>query len=95
MTNAFLLVLTFLAIDVAISHVALRSDRFDKLIDDVPLILIEDGTILRDRMKKARVKESDILQSARMQEGIEKLDDIKYAILERSGGISVVPQQAK
>jgi uncharacterized membrane protein YcaP (DUF421 family) len=94
MTNAFLIVLTLLGLDVAISLLKQRSPTFEKLIDDVPLVLVEDGRPLKDRMDKARVDESDILSSARELQGLERMDQIKYAVLERSGGISIIPKQA-
>jgi uncharacterized membrane protein YcaP (DUF421 family) len=44
-------------------------------------------------MNKVRVDEEDVLAAARMTQGLERMADIKYAVLERSGGISVVPFQ--
>ncbi|HZD58118.1 MAG TPA: YetF domain-containing protein [Anaerolineales bacterium] len=44
-------------------------------------------------MQKERLEEDDILTSARQTHGIERLDQIKYAVLERSGGISIIPKQ--
>jgi hypothetical protein len=44
-------------------------------------------------MRKARVTEDDILAMARELEGLERLDQIKFAVLERSGGITVVPKR--
>ncbi len=94
MTNAFLVILTLLALNVGFSLLKQRSEFVDRLVDDVPVLIVENGRLLRDRMDKARVDEKDILQAARQQEGLERLDQIKYAVLERSGGISVVPKQA-
>jgi uncharacterized membrane protein YcaP (DUF421 family) len=94
MTNAFLVVGTLLAIDIGLSLVKGKSGAVEKLIDDVPLVLVEDGRPLQERMDKARVDESDILASARQSQGLERLDQIKYAVLERSGGISIVPKPA-
>lgn len=92
MTNAFLLVLTLLAIDVAFSFAAMRFARFDRLLNDVPLVLIDDGELRQDHMRKARVTADDILEQARGLRGLERIDQIKYAILERSGGITVIPK---
>ncbi len=94
MTNAFLIVATLLGIDIALSLIKEKSKTLEKLIDDVPLVLVDDGKPLRDRMEKARVDEEDILSSARQLQGLERMDQIKYAVLERSGGISIVPKQA-
>lgn len=91
-TNAILIVITLLGIDIGISLLKGRSERFEKLVESVPLILIEDGQLHKERMEKARVDEEDILAAARELQGLERLDQIKYAILERSGGISIVPR---
>ncbi len=92
MTNAFLLVLTLLGVDVLLSWVTIRSRRVDNLLNDVPLLLVEDGRLLEDRMRKARVGADDILERARELRGVERLEQIKYAVLERSGSITIIPQ---
>ncbi len=91
-TTAGILILTLIGLDIGISLIKVAYPRFEKWIDGVPIILIEDGHIHQDRMKKARVDEADILTNARRLQGIERLDQIKYAVLERSGGISIIPR---
>ena len=93
MTNAFLLVITLLGADIVMSVVTLRSGRVDKLLNDVPLLLIEDGTVHDDRLKKSRVSLDDILEHARELRGLERVDQIKYAVLERNGGVTIVPKE--
>ena len=44
-------------------------------------------------MRDERVDLDDVLAAAREKQGLERLDQIKYAILERSGGISIVPRR--
>ena len=91
-TNAFLLIVTLVGIDIAISLWKQRSKAFERFMDGVPLVLLENGKPLKDRMVKVRVDESDILAAARELQGLERLDQIKYAVLERSGGISIIPK---
>ena len=91
-TNAFLLIVTLVGIDVLASLWKRRSQAFQRLMDGVPLVLLADGEPLRDRMDKVRVDETDILAAARDKSGLERLDQIKYAVLERSGGISIIPK---
>ena len=93
MTHAFLLVLTFVAMNVGLSLWKQRSKAVDKVLDDVPLLILADGRLMRDRLDKERVDESEILEAARQAHGLERLDQIKYAVLERSGGISIVPRE--
>jgi uncharacterized membrane protein YcaP (DUF421 family) len=93
-TNAFLIVTTLVAIDIGLSVVTQRSSRFKKLLDDVPMILVENGVVLRDRLQLSRVAEADILHAAREHQGLERLEQVKYAVLERNGEITIVPKQA-
>jgi uncharacterized membrane protein YcaP (DUF421 family) len=92
-TNAAILIVTLIGIDIAISLLTERSSFLAKVVDSVPLILIDNGKLLEDRMKKVRIDEADILHYARESQGIERLDQIKYAILERSGGVSIIPKE--
>ena len=95
MTNGLLVVLTLVGINIALSLLKQRSETLDKLLDGTPEIIIDNGRLLRERMNRARVDEGDIMQAAREQQGLERLDQIKYAVLERSGGITVIPWPAK
>lgn len=95
MTNSFLLVLTLLGIELFLSLVQRRAPMLKKVVEDVPLILVENGNMLEDRMHKARVDQSDILATARLNQGLERMEQIRYAILERNGNISIVPEQSQ
>ena len=94
MTNAFLIIVTLLTLNVGFSLLKQRSALVDQLIDDVPVLIVVDGNPIKDRMDRARVDERDILQAARESQGLARLDQIQYAVLERDGAISVVPKQA-
>ncbi len=94
LVNAFVVVLTLLGLDVGLSLLKQRSTVLDKLVDDVAVVIVDDGRPLKDRMDKAWIDELDILAAARELQGLERIDQIKYAVLERSGGISVIPKPA-
>lgn len=89
-TNAVLLVLTLVAIDIGLSLLKQRSTRLSRVIDSVPVILMEPGRVHRVRMNKERIDENDVLQSARVIHGIARMEEIGYAVLEQSGEISIV-----
>ncbi len=57
--------------------------------------MVEDGQLLHDCMRRARIDEGDILAAARQTEGIDRLAQIRSAVLERSSGISIMPKQAE
>jgi uncharacterized membrane protein YcaP (DUF421 family) len=91
-TNAVLVIVTLLGLDIGFSFLKERSSLLEKMMDGVPLVIVEDGAPLTDRMRKARVDVNDVLMAARELQGLERMDQIKYAVLERSGGISVIPR---
>jgi uncharacterized membrane protein YcaP (DUF421 family) len=70
-----------------------RFPTLEQWLEGTPLVIIENGKVLRDRMDKTRVEEADILEAARSLRGLERLDQIKYAIVERNGDITIVPAE--
>jgi uncharacterized membrane protein YcaP (DUF421 family) len=92
MTNALLLVVTLIGMNILFSVLARRWKGFGKLIDDMPLIIVKDGKLLPDRMQHERVSEDEVLEAARELQGIDRLEQIRYAILERNGHITIVPR---
>lgn len=90
MTNALMVIVTLIAIDVGFSLLKQRSTWVSRLIDGGPTIIVENGRILQDRMRHARLVEADIMEAARSSQGIEALEQIKFAIIERNGKISVI-----
>jgi uncharacterized membrane protein YcaP (DUF421 family) len=91
-TNAFVLVLTLLTLDIVLSLLKSRLPAVERWLEGVPLVIVEHGHPLRDRMQQSRVDVSDVLTAARKLHGLERLDQIKYAVLERSGDISIIPE---
>ena len=89
-TNALVLVATLLVVDVGLSLMKRHSPRLEKYLDGTPLVIVEHVRVLRERIDKERVDESDILVAAR-REGLERMAQIKYAVLERNGQISIIP----
>jgi uncharacterized membrane protein YcaP (DUF421 family) len=92
MTRAFVVVVTLVALDVGLSLLKLRSRRLERALEDVPVVLVSRGRPLQDRMRLSRVDESDVLEAAR-EMGLERLDQVRYAVLERDGQISIVPAE--
>jgi uncharacterized membrane protein YcaP (DUF421 family) len=66
-----------------------RSSRWADLIDGKPILLLQNGEWQTTSMKQAHVDDMDVMAAARGK-GIRTLDQIKYAVLERNGGISII-----
>ncbi|WP_338923329.1 YetF domain-containing protein [Pseudomonas silesiensis] len=90
LTNSMLVIVTLIAIDVGLSLLKQRSQWVSQLIDGGPTIIVENGKLLHKRLRHARLIEADVMEAARSSQGIETLDQIKFAILERNGKISVI-----
>jgi uncharacterized membrane protein YcaP (DUF421 family) len=92
-TNGFLVILTLVGLDIVFSFMKQRFPAMERYVDGLPLILVDQGRPLKDLMNRARVDEQDILASARERHGLERMEQIKYAILETNGMISIVPKE--
>ncbi|MCC6492701.1 MAG: DUF421 domain-containing protein [Pirellulales bacterium] len=92
-TNTVLLVLTLLGTDVLLSEVKRWWPAAEKVLDGCPLVLIDRGRLDKHAMHVERVDEEDVLAAARVLQGLGRLDEIEYAVLEQSGGITVIPKR--
>src|SRR5688500_14222634 len=92
MTNGVLLIVTLVGVDILLSLLKQWFPAVDAWLDGVPVVIMDNGKVLKDRLNRERVDESDILEAAREQEGLESLDQIRYAVLERGGKITIVPR---
>jgi uncharacterized membrane protein YcaP (DUF421 family) len=93
LTNAYLVILTLVGIDITLSLCVQRWPWLSKWMEGLPVVIVEHGQPLRERMKRLRVSEDEILTAARERQGLARMDQIQYAVLERSGGISIIPKE--
>ncbi len=91
-TAAITVILTLVVVNIAMSELREHSSRAERVLEGVPIVIMEDGKLLVDRMEHTRVDVGDILAAARQTQGIEHLEDVRLAVLERSGAISIVPK---
>jgi uncharacterized membrane protein YcaP (DUF421 family) len=91
LVSAMIVVLTLVLLDLGLSMAKRRWWRAEDVAEGAPVVLVEHGRVLQERLKQTLVTEDDILQSARVSQGLERMEQIKYAVLETSGGISVIP----
>lgn len=92
LTHAALVIATLFLFDRGSDYLAWRFPAFQRATESVPVILVEDGRMLDAVMRKEHISTDDVLAAARETQGLERLDQIKWAVLETSGGISVVPK---
>lgn len=92
LTHACILILTLVGLDLGLSLLKDRSKRLEKLLDDVPVLLASDGQTYPDRMRGVRIDQEDLLEAVR-RVGLESMDQVKYAVAERDGRISIIPRE--
>jgi uncharacterized membrane protein YcaP (DUF421 family) len=85
-----LLALTLLAgLQYVVAFLAVRSDRFGRLIKAEPTLLLRDGRPLEGAMRRERVK-LDELRAAVRQAGAERLDAAEAVVLESDGSLTAI-----
>ena len=83
-------ILTLVALSLLISQLSLHHLRFRALFCGTPAILIQEGRVQQEVMRKNRYTIDELLEELRMQ-GYASIEDIKYAVLENSGKLSLLP----
>jgi uncharacterized membrane protein YcaP (DUF421 family) len=91
LTACFIMVCTLVSTDYIFSKLRDRFKWFELASEGAPLVIVEKGKPLKGRMEKSRVDEQDVLEAARLMHGLERMDQIKYAVLEKDGSISIIP----
>lgn len=91
-TNAIIVVTTLFGLDILMSFIKDKFPFIAMSVDGQPMVILRDGELLHDRLRKARIDADDVLEEARMSGGPTAIEDIRYAILERNGKISIIPK---
>lgn len=92
-TGAMITITTLVVVDIIFGLLKKYFSTVENILDGTPVILVENGVPLADKLKKVDVSCDDILVSARQNHGITELKKIKYAILECNGHISIIPDE--
>lgn len=90
-----LTIVTLVVVDILFGMMKKYVSGAEPLLDGSPVILVEKGMPLSDKLKKVDVSCDDILVAARQNHGITEFSKIKYAILESNGHISIIPVESE
>ena len=88
-TGVILVVGTFVVLQVLVSWVGYRFPKARPILEGDPIIVIQDGEPIERNMKRERLTVGELAEAARL-EGIERLADVKWAVLETTGKISFI-----
>ncbi len=82
---------TLAGLQIIISYLCLKFPQIMSLVNGRPTIIIENGQINEQNMRKARYTVHELMEQLRQQQN-PSLPDVQYAILEMSGSLSVIPK---
>ena len=83
-------ILTVLGIELVLSTLSLRSIRVRKLLCGKPVILIENGRILQDNLRRTSITLDELTGHLRLKDVLDP-KAVQFAILETDGSLSVFP----
>lgn len=92
MTNCICAVITVGLIHRVLALARPRFPRFSAWIDGIPMVLLRDSQWQSEAMEGLRLDPSDIMAAGRDQ-GLTSLSEIKFAVVERNGSISIIKKQ--
>jgi uncharacterized membrane protein YcaP (DUF421 family) len=89
LTGALLAISTIGLLTVLLSWLSFHFKRMRPILNGEPLVLVEDGEVIEENLRRQRLTREEIGAEARL-EGISSIEDVRWAILETNGQISFV-----
>lgn len=90
--GGMLLAATLISLNWVVGYFSARSEKVEALMEGTPVMLARDGQVYRDVLRKELISSADFEKALREQGCIE-LDDIKLAVLETNGHITIVTKK--
>lgn len=87
--HGVLAIVIFAVITLLVDYIALKSQKFRKLVEGTKTVVIKDGKVMEDNLKKEKYSISE-LESLLRQKNVFNLADVEFALLEPKGNISVL-----
>lgn len=88
-SNGLISLIIWGAFPLILAYLGLKSRGFQKVTDGRPAIVIKDGEVLGDVMKKNQLTIDELMMQLR-EKNIFKLDDVQTAVFETNGELSVM-----
>ncbi len=94
LVNGIIPILTLLIAQMALSFIALKSTKARGVICGKPSVLIENGKIQEEELRKEMYTLNDLLEQLRIN-NTPNIADVEFAILETNGQLSIIPKSQK
>ena len=88
MINAITAVMAIAANHLTVSAIKQRYERFRKLVDGTPIVVVSDGNVDKRKLHGLRMLDEDVMAAAR-ESGAHDISEVDLAIVERDGKITI------
>lgn len=92
LAEGLLAIALLIMLQFVITWLSVRSSAVNSLIKTTPTLLLKDGRMLDDAMKRVRITKDEIRTAVR-QQGMGGLDMVAAVVLETDGSLSVIPSE--
>ena len=92
-TGAFLVITVICLMTVAFSYLSFRVRPLRHALEGEPVVLVENGRPIEQNLRRERIRIEELEETARLQQ-VESLDDVRLAVLETNGSISIIPAKS-
>lgn len=92
--HAIIPILILVSLEIIITYLTSKSALMKKLFEGKPSIIIKNGVINQKELSKIRMSMEELLGQLRVK-GIGNPADVKYAIFEQNGQLSVIENEKK
>ena len=93
LTGALTVIATITLLTIALSYVSFKVPKLRPVLDGEPLVLVQDGEVITRNLRRERITIDELLAEARLQQ-VGSLDQVRFAVLETNGRISVIPAES-
>src|SRR5215212_296806 len=91
-TGAVIAVSTIAALQVGSSYLSFRSERARRVLEGLPLVVVQDGELIDENLRRERMTPDDVAEEMRLQQ-IGSFDEVAWGILETNGNLSFIKKQ--
>lgn len=81
-------------VEILFSYIGLKSPEIKKIIEGSPIVIIKNGKLNFEQMRKLRYSLDDLISQLREQ-SIKSIEEVNYAVLENNGKLSIFPKETE
>lgn len=85
---------TIVFLEIVLSYLCLKSKKVRDLISGRPSVVVQDGRMVQQEMRRLRYSVADLMEQLRIR-GYHNVQDVEMAVLESDGELSVLPKSHK